>query len=544
MHASPTPSPLPRAFLAANTDLRVSESPEPTQPTSPQQRPPSVSPRRTEHLPRASAFVYAPAHIVIQGQHAARFPYDFDQMGACLPALTQSTPPTQPESDVEAAATAETALSSDFSQTFLSPGSVLEPEPVHSRPAPCRTPLNPPKPRPPTPATIRPLHFRHSTPLTLLPSTRPGSRSSDDARRQRSPMADEFPDDLLATGHRRRRSAHHVSTTPSPSLRRLPASVDRIPLLANANLDTPTRGQPRRGQYPEEEPNSSPVLPQPGLLLQARLSETVNENGKDASPDAYDELFDPSVDPPSSLDSPPTIEPSPDIADLSEPSPVKTRLSEQSSVRTRSSEPSPVKAASADCSSAGWINMDEKPKRTPPVGGSRSKSLRESLRRLPGNRGPARTGLSSRRKLQPRKPVAKSHRNLDLGHSPEVTSAPSPRITRQRSAEMTAVPTPLIRQRSSATTVDMATVSTPLTRQRSSSSSSFINAKENPALVTLSGLPNDEKAEVTRVLAQHALETTENPLAASVCVRHGRLGRTLKVLCALARGVPIVPVAW
>ncbi|KAJ2426633.1 hypothetical protein GGF47_002091, partial [Coemansia sp. RSA 2524] len=538
VHLSPTPSPLPRPV--PSTDLRVSESPEPTQPTSPQHRPPNV--RRSEHLPRASAFVYAPAHTIIQTQHEARFPYDFEQMNMSL--LAQSTPPTQPDSDIEA--TAETALSSDFSQTFLSPGHVFEPvvqsrvvpepilscvasepeqsrvepsqnraEPSQSRPLPCRTPL-----KPPTPA-IRPLHFRHSTPLTMLSSTRPSSRSSDD--RQWSPMADEFPDDLITSGHRRRSS--HI--TPSPSLRR-PASANHIRNLS-AQSPSPSKHIPI-------DPPSSPVLPQPQLLLQPRPSQDVDKKS------IYDELFDPCVDPPSSLDSPPTTEPSP-VKQVSVEPPRVKQVSIEPHVKQEPIEPPRVKSVSAD--SVGWINVDEKPKRTP-VGGTRSKSLRESLRRLPGNRGPMRTGLSSRRKLHTRKPIVRSHRNLDLGQNSVTGSdvtAPVTPVSRQRSADTSVMSPPLTRQRSNSGIGCIDNKSTP---KSTKSTNKTLGAETNdtPMLVMLSGVPCAEKTEITRILSQQSLETTENPLVATVCIRHGRLGRTLKVLCALARGVPIVPVSW
>ncbi|KAJ2141876.1 Mediator of DNA damage checkpoint protein 1, partial [Coemansia sp. RSA 678] len=556
-HLSPTPSPLPRPV--PSTDLRVSESPEPTQPTSPLHRPPNV--RRTEHLPRASAFVYAPAHTIIQTQHEARFPYDFEQMSVSL--LAQSTPPTQPDSDIEA--TAETALSSDFSQTFLSPAHVFEPvvqsrvvvpeqmsrvalepeksraaseseqsrvatESSQSRPLPCRTPL-----KPPTPA-IRPLHFRHSTPLTMLSSTRPSSRSSDD--RQWSPMADEFPDDLITSG-RRRRSSH---ITPSPSLRR-PASANHIRNLS-AQSPSPSKHIPI-------DPPSSPVLPQPQLLLQPRPSQDVDKKS------IYDELFDPCVDPPSSLDSPPTTEPSPVKQVLAEPPRVKQEpiephvkhvSIEPSPVKQVSIEPPHVKSVSAD--SVGWINVDEKPKRTP-VGGTRSKSLRESLRRLPGNRGPVRTGLSSRRKLHTRTPIVRSHRNLDLGQNSvtgsDVTVPVTP-VSRQRSADTSVMSPPLTRQRSNSGigTIDNKSTSKGTNKSTSKGTNKTLGAETNdaPTLVMLSGVPCAEKTEITRILSQQSLEITENPLVATVCIRHGRLGRTLKVLCALARGVPIVPVSW
>ncbi|KAJ2384453.1 hypothetical protein H4S02_004805, partial [Coemansia sp. RSA 2611] len=336
-----------------------------------------------------------------------------------------------------------TALSSDFSQAFMAAASQAEPMasppprlPLPSPPRlplpPCRTPVS--APRPQTTPAIRPLHLRPSTPLATPPA-RPASRSSDDVRRRRLQQrrlsavdADGFPAVFGSAGHRRRRSAQHV--VPDPEL---------------------------------------------------------------------DALFDPAVDPPSSLDSPPTAAASPEPPKPhkagTEPLTAATPLTAVEPLTTATpltavepltaatpltavEPPRKAKAASAEplktatpLTRAGWISMDRRP--------PRAKSLRESLRRLPGNRAPLRTGLASTR----RKPGAR--RNLGLGDS--------------------AGPV---------------------------------------ALVTLSGLGAAEKAKAVAALAALALAPTEDPLRADVCVRHGRLGRTLKVLCALARGTPVVPVAW
>ncbi|KAJ2455208.1 hypothetical protein EV183_000943 [Coemansia sp. RSA 2336] len=476
---------------------------EPTQPLSPDQYPRADTAvvSSNEHLPPASAFVYAPERVVLHGP-AGRYPYDFEQMEATLHNIVQPTPPTQPEfysSDADnthasieetppIAATAaaasvantnDTGVSSDFSQTFLSPALPEDQTQDISQPANLhRTPINPPPklPSQQTPgATIRPLHFRHSTPLTLSTSTRANSRSSDDMRGKPklTQAADEFPDDLLATGHRRRRSTHTAPRPPSPALL-YNSSAENTPTRINSSQANATlMNQIPTGKSDEELDSSPAMLPQPDLLLSEK-------------PSRVEDLFDPNIDPPSSLDSPESAEPSP-------------TLPQQPTAPPPLAAP-PKKAASAD--GPGWINVDERPKRTPPIGGSRSKSLRESLRKLPGgNRGPARTGLSKQRRHLA-KPAAstpaRSHRNLGLGSTP------------------------------------------PLTRQRSNSTV----AEPAPGRVTLSGLPAAERNRVMRALEQHTVLPTENPLEADVCIRHGTLGRTLKVLCALARGTPIVPVAW
>ncbi|KAJ2652483.1 monooxygenase [Coemansia sp. RSA 1250] len=476
---------------------------EPTQPLSPDQYPraDAAAVSSNEHLPPASAFVYAPERVVLHGP-AGRYPYDFEQMEATLHNIVQPTPPTQPElysSDADntyasieetppIAATAaaasvantnDTGISSDFSQTFLSPALPEDqPQDIAQPVNPHRTPINPPPKLPlqQTPgAAIRPLHFRHSTPLTLSTNTRASSRSSDDIHGKSKPTqaADEFPDDLLATGHRRRRSTHTAPRPPSPALLHS-SSAENTPTRINGSQANATlMSQIPMGKSDEELDSSPALLPQPDLLLSEK-------------PTKVEDLFDPNIDPPSSLNSPESTEPSP-------------TLPQQPPAPPPLAAP-PKKAASAD--GPGWINADERPKRTPPIGGSRSKSLRESLRKLPGgNRGPARTGLSKQRR-QLVKPAAstpaRSHRNLGLGSTP------------------------------------------PLTRQRSNSTV----AEPTPSRITLSGLPAAERSRVMRALEQHAVLPTENPLEADVCIRHGPLGRTLKVLCALARGTPIVSVAW
>ncbi|KAJ1931365.1 Mediator of DNA damage checkpoint protein 1, partial [Linderina pennispora] len=73
-------------------------------------------------------------------------------------------------------------------------------------------------------------------------------------------------------------------------------------------------------------------------------------------------------------------------------------------------------------------------------------------------------------------------------------------------------------------------------------------AEEEPRaevrFVTITGVQGEERVRLTRQLEINGASVTENPLLADVCIRQGKLGRTLKVLCAMARGTPIVSMSW
>ncbi|KAJ2825877.1 hypothetical protein FBU31_003590, partial [Coemansia sp. 'formosensis'] len=78
-----------------------------------------------------------------------------------------------------------------------------------------------------------------------------------------------------------------------------------------------------------------------------------------------------------------------------------------------------------------------------------------------------------------------------------------------------------------------------LTRQNSSTSDTC-----GIRMVAITGFLGDDLDQAVRKLEAHGLTITDNPLLADVCVRQGKLGRTLKVLCALARGIPVVSPDW
>ncbi|KAJ2008822.1 hypothetical protein GGI04_000962 [Coemansia thaxteri] len=237
-----------------------------------------------------------------------------------------------------------------------------------------------------------------------------------------------------------------------------------------------------------------------------------------------------------------------------------------------------------------------------PAVGLRSSSLRDSLRKLPGNRGLGRTGLLTSKRAPPRvgrhtraavgatgstsasvspspklggvaTRAATAGANLDtsattLTNTPATAQTqssaalleqekggarPSRRIAAaaaggnrgsshrnldlaQTTPARVAMPPPPSKRKSS----DRAPVPARLTRQNSIGDSLAGAIKT----VAISGFQGDELDRVSRQLETHGLNVTENPLFADICVRQGKLGRTLKVLCALARGTPVVSRSW
>ncbi|KAJ2764110.1 hypothetical protein IWQ56_004609, partial [Coemansia nantahalensis] len=150
--AKPLDSSPPASWIlhVAESPRRPREDPEPllspTQPVSPTRLPPAPrqqsagqrpgppesaaatqmrehrsSTEETLHLPPAAAFVYAPPRVILLDGNGSgpscvpRYPYDNDGVDRLIGSAGQATQPTQPDSE-PFCATAETALSSDFSQ--------------------------------------------------------------------------------------------------------------------------------------------------------------------------------------------------------------------------------------------------------------------------------------------------------------------------------------------------------------------------------------------------------------------------------------------
>ncbi|KAJ2806598.1 regulator of Ty1 Transposition [Coemansia guatemalensis] len=770
--ASPTPPPLaPADGLPDNSDMRVEESPRssrpPTRPVSPSRQPaspaaPDDSPMAAQdpQLPLPGDFVYAPPRIILFGgaspatgnpasqtgaaqEHrkeedasAPRFPYDSDRMEAFLHSATQATLPTQLDeatadrsgSSLCAQGTVSTAMSSDFSQTFLAP----PPPPSTARPRAVATAVNnlskktlrdstpespvarsdgscdsrelPRLPSKPPASVVRPgistapgsgsTRLRR-TPLALQPSSssnesspqhttafptantpRPGSRtarpsmvsSTARARGATAPLAsDGFPDDLLVLStqsaaralHQRRR---HTQAPPLALPALFPAAGSRTPLSASATLGSARRRASAspdvvtpskryhsatadplpsrdcteaRSLFPDDglPSDEEPALPQPSFLLQSRSAEHISAPRLEeqqqqqsrkitSSEDCAEDLFNPLVDPLSSLPSSVNDSQSPDqvspVTEAPQPAMPQRAKAVSEPAAAPKSEPAGPAAAAASAGS-GWINMDEvrkSPKRPLPAtrararaktsrgnaaaagsanGNGSGKSLRESLRKLNGNRGLGRTGLSSRRasaarkKQSAKKPVkqipsssSSSPPPADLPTRPLAkraltgptasdtcgSPAQKPRPPATRSApgssatlapkldSPAAVPSSRRRGPASHRNLQLSGCdsSTPrLTRRRSGqlSAPSPATVEVSPAttaaalMATLSGFPVAERERQVRLLEAGGFHVTEDPLCANVCIRHGRrLGRTLKVLCALARGTPIVTTAF
>ncbi|KAJ2490335.1 Mediator of DNA damage checkpoint protein 1 [Coemansia sp. RSA 2050] len=222
--------------------------------------------------------------------------------------------------------------------------------------------------------------------------------------------------------------------------------------------------------------------------------------------------------------------------------------------------------------------------------GSRSNTLLDSLRKLPGKPGSKRTGLSASRRTPVAKKLAspvgvKGAQSASESPTPKamsvatraltataVTTKPPPlspsgdsSLLRQDSVDVkprvygaksraggrvshrnlglaqatpTKVQLPTLPPKPKTADKGAALVSVArLTRQNSSDASGI-------RMVALTGFLGDDLDQVVRKLESHGLSVTDNPLIADVCVRQGKLGRTLKVLCALARGIPVVSPNW
>ncbi|KAJ2856515.1 Mediator of DNA damage checkpoint protein 1 [Coemansia erecta] len=582
-------SPLLPPNLTAGPSQMSQELPA-TQPNSPARQPPKDNDgnelSETEHLPQPSAMVYAPSRVVlaVAGEARPRYPYDFDGLGEYLKELAESTPRTQSDPDVPSSEEEGRkeqpvpSISSDFSsQQLLSPPPIIREKkepPVRGRLQRHRrsidrfidsgsssslsesdtTPLRTEPSRtqsagitairsmPSQRFNAKPLgmsarsRIRPQPQLKLLQSSGASLStpwlSSRSARSSAhtpfrsgatTPIAsgppppptggfpDGFPDDdaLLApltaslatrTTQRALRSKRRHTQGGMPTLQTVSSQRTRD---ASGTLDTPTRSnKPSRTNTGEllvatkEEETldsmdllpSSPQLPHPSVLLQSRSADDTPQKQAGA-------LLLPTKIP-------------------------RLRL------RCRD-------AINDENANGGWTRADEQ--RTPEapltrrnginngrrVGARRQSSvtptghrgsLRETLRKLPGARGVSRTGLTSKRRTTLRSARAALH-----------TAADSDSLTSKR------------------------TVDSPV--PDSTTSPHSIKKKDDGVVVVVvmfTGFEDSEQRErMARVLETQGVRVTDDPLEATVCVVSSqRLSRTLKVLCAMGRGIPIVTTAW
>ncbi|KAJ2757379.1 hypothetical protein GGI19_000098 [Coemansia pectinata] len=233
--------------------------------------------------------------------------------------------------------------------------------------------------------------------------------------------------------------------------------------------------------------------------------------------------------------------------------------------------------------------------------GSRNNTLSDSLRKLPGKQGSKRTGLSASRrtpvggkKTLPSPVAAKGTQSASESPTPKVlgvaaraltatTVAVSPKplstplsatddATLLRQEPVDIKPTRIYggKQRASGSRIshrnlDLAqtTPTKPMlltippkrkNTDKGGMAPAVVSAarltRQNSSdlcgirMVAITGFLGDDLDQVVRKLESHGLGVTDNPLIADICVRQGKLGRTLKVLCALARGIPVVSPNW
>ncbi|KAJ2236479.1 Mediator of DNA damage checkpoint protein 1 [Coemansia sp. RSA 1722] len=174
----------------------------------------------------------------------------------------------------------------------------------------------------------------------------------------------------------------------------------------------------------------------------------------------------------------------------------------------------------------------------------RGSSLRETLRKLPGVKGVGRTGLTSKRRSTLRS--VRATLNPDHEASPLTkrndsasTKAPSSSDNLSKPVAVAIAATvPAV----SDTTSTPATVQPRLTRQQSNGMAAHTSGIES---VMFTGFDDSElRDRMSRTLESQGLRVTDDPLLADICVSSQRLSRTLKVLCAIGRGIPIVAASW
>ncbi|KAJ1723123.1 Mediator of DNA damage checkpoint protein 1, partial [Coemansia erecta] len=167
-----------------------------------------------------------------------------------------------------------------------------------------------------------------------------------------------------------------------------------------------------------------------------------------------------------------------------------------------------------------------------------SASLRDSLSRLPGAKGVARTQLTSKRRRvlahQDTPPRLPSPGAADPGDPADPVDPADPAdavdsagsVDPRGSAELAPPPSP------PPTTAPTTAPTTPLPTRFT--------------LATLTGFASaaEQRRATQQLRSRRTISVTDDPMLADVCVSGGPLARKLKVLCALARGTPLVDVRW
>ncbi|KAJ1881259.1 Mediator of DNA damage checkpoint protein 1 [Coemansia sp. RSA 486] len=175
----------------------------------------------------------------------------------------------------------------------------------------------------------------------------------------------------------------------------------------------------------------------------------------------------------------------------------------------------------------------------------RGSSLRETLRKLPGVKGVGRTGLTSKRRSTLRSVRATLHPDHEaspLTKRNDSASVKAPASSDNSSKPVVAVAAAATVPAVSDTTLTPVTVQPRLTRQQSNGMAAHTSGIES---VMFTGFDDSElRDRMSRTLESQGLRVTDDPLLADICVSSQRLSRTLKVLCAIGRGIPIVAASW
>ncbi|KAJ1882089.1 hypothetical protein LPJ66_011206, partial [Kickxella alabastrina] len=320
---------------------------------------------------------------------------------------------------------------------------------------------------------------------------------------------------------------------------------------------------------------SSPMsLPQPSFLLQPRGSadakakekeEAMLKDEKEATAmvSAVDLLFDPAIDPLSSApassssrskSSPPSqppIDPPPNQKRLETPKKPTTPLisvsvSSGACTPRPSPRPSPMLSPTGIRKPAASSRMKDRPLKNCTIMAEAKGVQRAGLGSVKKRRlTPLHKRSSSDRKSLPAKllrspadaPVAAVAGPEDH-HVPLPSVSVSASVSVSKSEPMLISPTPkrTTRQNSATATAAAADPADPTA------------AANGPIkLVTMTGFVGKSdrlRHQLDKFLDAHGIQVTEDPLLADLCICRTRLGRTLKVLCALALGIPIVGETW
>ncbi|KAJ2389415.1 Mediator of DNA damage checkpoint protein 1, partial [Coemansia sp. RSA 2603] len=479
-----------------------------TQPVSPAQQPPDLPVadelrKTTKWLPRASPLVYASRTVLTPGATAA-YPYDFGGMRETLERLsTPELAATQPEScdeqstedehesiseepiKRESPVNEQIAVRINQYDRSRKPSNVLDSsvtldavQPIAMRPKRQHTSVQPtPRPTRALRSTGSENHDARAVPSkpqrTRARPLNLVSTGSSSAGQQRTPRTPRTPVRLSGNG----------SADGFPELAPLPTA----PMSARATR--PPRLLPPAKQ---RRHTLAPSTQQQTQQLQSQTQQLQQTQQADRYAVEIDLSSSPLLPPPEAL------------------------LAAAGST-DRSSE------STQDAIHAPVVVLRPPPLQKPRRMTRRtSASLRDSLSRLPGAKGVARTQLTSKRR-----------RVLHQATPPLPSTETADSVDSVQSAE----PMNSVEPMDSVETTD------------SVDSKDALEPVPPPArftLATLTGFANaaEQRRATQQLRSRRSISVTEDPMLADICVSGGPLARKLKVLCALARGIPLVDTRW